>query len=58
MTIVTFHRLLPSELQHLGNNLSEAVRLDHEELAADRSLASLNEAVDWDNDLGGATPCD
>lgn len=58
MTIVPFDRLLPCELQHLGNNLAEAVRLDHEELAQDRSLAAIGEQVDWDQHHQGDPACD
>lgn len=57
MTIVPFHRLMPHELRHLGNNLTEAVRLDHEELAADRSLAALEEHVTWELAHQGDTTC-
>lgn len=58
MTIVPFHRLLPCELQHLGTNITDAIRLDHEELAADRSLAAIGEQVDWDLNHQGDTVCD
>ena len=57
MTIVPYHAMMPSEAQHLGTNITEAIRLDHETLAQDRSLASLGESVDWDATLGDH-PCD
>lgn len=57
MTIVPFHRLMPSELQHLGTNITDAIRLDHEELAADRSLAAMGERVEWDTHHLENQPC-
>ena len=34
MTIVPIHILEPDDLPYLGDNLSEAIRLDHEDLEA------------------------
>lgn len=58
MTIVPYSRLMPEEVQHLGNNIAEAIRLDHEELALDRSLAALGEQIQWDHATQGDNPCD
>jgi hypothetical protein len=43
MTIVPVHDLAPAEISHLGSNLAEAVRQDHE--AINRSLGTLGEAL-------------
>ena len=52
MAIVPFHTLMPIEAQHLGTNIADAVRLDLEALAQDRSIASLGESVGWYPTLG------
>ena len=44
MTIVPAHQLDSNDLQILGNNTAEAIRLDHEELqAGNRALYLQNE---------------
>tara|TARA_R110002111_G_scaffold198479_3_gene264138 strand:- start:306 stop:473 length:168 start_codon:yes stop_codon:yes gene_type:complete len=53
MTIVPAHQLDMNDLQILGNNTAEAIRLDHEELqAGNQGMASLEPEptlVDWDS---------
>ena len=43
MTIVPVASLCPDEINHLGDNLAQAIRDDHEELAQHRSLTGLGE---------------
>tara|TARA_R110002111_G_scaffold247352_2_gene310496 strand:- start:247 stop:414 length:168 start_codon:yes stop_codon:yes gene_type:complete len=53
MTIVPAHQLDMNDLQILGNNTAEAIRLDHEELqAVNQDIAPLEPEptlVDWDS---------
>jgi len=49
MTIVPVQVLVPDDLPHLGDNLTAAIREDHEELAAiNRSLELHDEEIDPD----------
>ncbi len=43
MTIVPVASLCPEEVTHLGDNLAQAIRDDHEDFAQGRSLACLGE---------------